>query len=123
VIPSLTSGVLINAGHLLENIVFVGLRRAFSEVYYGKTRAGREVDFVVPLRTRSPLLVQSCESLADPRTKKREVSALSAAMGELGCEDGTIVTRGEVERIDTDSGTIKVVPVWKFLLELPEAKE
>ena len=123
VIPSLASGVLVNAGHLLENLVFTGLRRAFPDVFYGKTKAGREVDFVVPVRTRSPLLIQSCESLADPQTKKREVSALSEAMGELGCKTGTIVTRGEDEHIDTDSGTIKVVPVWKFLLELPEAKE
>jgi predicted AAA+ superfamily ATPase len=123
VIPSLASGVLVNAGHLLENLVFAGLRRVFPEIFYFKTKTGKEVDFVVPVRTGTTLLVQSCESLADPQTRKREVSALSEAMGELGCEDGTIVTRGEDERIDTNSGTIKVVPVWKFLLELPEAKE
>ncbi|MCF7838842.1 MAG: DUF4143 domain-containing protein [Candidatus Marinimicrobia bacterium] len=121
-IPSLASGVLVNAGHLLENLVFTGLRRAFAKVYYGKTKAGREIDFVVPVRGQAPLLVQSCLSLTDPRTRKREVGALSEAMGELGCETGTIVTRGEDERIDTDSGTIKVAPVWKFLLELPEAR-
>jgi predicted AAA+ superfamily ATPase len=123
VIPSLASGVLVNTGHLLENLVFAGLRRAFSEIYYGKTKTGREVDFVVPVRTRPPRLVQACESLADPQTKKREVSALSEAMGELGCTTGTIVTRAENERIDTDSGTITVTPAWKFLLELPESKE
>ena len=123
VIPSLASGVLVNAGHLLENLVFTGLRRAFSEVFYGKTKAGRKVDFVVPLRSGHPMLVQSCESLADPQTRKREVSALNEAMGELGCKTGTVVTRGEDERIDTDSGTIKAMPVWKFLFELPEAKE
>jgi predicted AAA+ superfamily ATPase len=106
----------------LENLVFTGLRRSFPDVFYGKTRAGREVDFVVPTRTGSPLLVQSCESLAEPLTRKREVSALSETMRELGCRTGTIVTRGEDERIDTDSGTIEVVPCWRFLLELPEAK-
>jgi hypothetical protein len=51
------------------------------------------------------------------------VSALSEAMRELRCKAGTIVTRGEDERIDTDSGTIQAVPAWRFLLELPEAKE
>jgi predicted AAA+ superfamily ATPase len=69
------------------------------------------------------MLVQSCEFLSDPQTRKRELSALSAAMRELGCKTGTIVTRGEDERIETDSGTVRVVPAWKFLLELPEAKE
>jgi len=123
VIPSLASGVLVNSGHLLENLVFAGLRRAFPEVFYGKTKAGREVDFVVPMRTGPPMLVQVCESLAEPQTRKRELAALSDAMSELGCKTGTIVTRGEDERIDTASGTVKAVPAWKFLLELPEAKE
>jgi predicted AAA+ superfamily ATPase len=121
--PSLASGVLVNSGHLLENLVFTGLRHAFPDVFYGKTKTGREVDFVVPVRTGSPMLVQSCESLSDPQTRKRELSALSDAMRELGCKTGTIVTRGEDERIETDSGSVRVVPAWKFLLELPEAKE
>lgn len=120
VIPSLASGVLVNAGHLLENLVFTGLRRAFPEIFYGKTKTGREVDFVAPLRTGPPLLVQSCESLADPRTRKREVSALIEAMREWGCKNGTIVTRNEHERITTDSGTVHVLPAWRFLLNLPE---
>jgi predicted AAA+ superfamily ATPase len=64
-----------------------------------KTR--REVDFVVPVRTGPPMLVQSCEFLADPRTRKRELSALSDAMRQLGCKTGTVVTRGEDERIET----------------------
>jgi predicted AAA+ superfamily ATPase len=123
VIPSLASGVLVNSGHLLENLVFTGLRRAFPDIFYGKTKTGREVDFVVPVRTGPPMLVQSCESLSDPRTRKRELSALGDAMRELGCKTGTIVTRGEDERIVMDSGTVRAVPVWKFLLEVPEAKE
>lgn len=123
VIPSLASGVLINSGHLLENLVFSGLRRVFPDVFYGKTKAGREVDFVVPSRSGSPMLVQSCESLAEPQTRKREVSALCETMRELGCKAGTIVTRREDERIDTDSGTIEAVPAWRFLLALPDAQE
>ena len=120
VIPSLASGVLINSGHLLENLVFIGLRRVFQDVYYGKTKAGREVDFVVPLRTGPPMLVQSCESLAEPQTRKRELVSLSDAMRELGCKTGTIVTRSESERIETDSGTIEAIPIWRFLLDLPD---
>jgi hypothetical protein len=123
VIPSLASGVLVNSGHLLENLVFAGLRRAFPEVFYGKTKAGREVDFVVPMRTGPPMLVQVCESLADPQTRKRELAALSDAMRELGCKTGTIVTRGEDERIDTNVETVQAVSAWRFLLDLPETRE
>jgi len=122
-ITSLSSGILVNSGHLLENLVFTALRRIFPEVFYHKTAAGREVDFVVPSRSGSPLLIQVCESLADPQTRKREVAALSESMTELKVKTATIVTRAEDGRIETDAGTIDVVPVWRFLLELPEARE
>ena len=44
-------------------------------------------------------------------------------MTEQGLSTATIVTRGEEERIETGSGTIEVVPAWRFLLELPESTE
>jgi predicted AAA+ superfamily ATPase len=75
------------------------------------------------LRARSRLLVQVCESLAEPQTRKREVAALSEAMTELELKSGTIVTKGVDERIETDGGTIEVVPMWRFLLDLPELQE
>ena len=103
--------------------MFTALRRLNPQIYYYKTKAGREVDFVVPLRGRTRMLVQVCESLAEPQTRKRETAALSEAMTELGQKTATIVTRNEDERIDTGVGTIEVVPVWRYLLNLPESPE
>jgi len=120
-VTSVSSGVLVNSGHLLENLVFTALRRIHAEVYYYKTKTGREIDFVVPLRGSSRMLVQVCESLAEPQTRKREVAALSEAMTELGVKSGTIVTKGEDKLIETNGGTIEVVSMWRFLLDLPEA--
>ncbi len=122
-VTSVSSGVLINSGHLLENLVFTALRRVHPEVYYYKTKTGKEVDFIVPLRGRSRLLVQVCESLAEPQTRNREIVALNEAMAELGTKTGTIVTRNEEEQIDAEGGTIKVVPAWRFLLDMPESAE
>jgi predicted AAA+ superfamily ATPase len=122
-VTSVSSGVLINSGHLLENLVFTSLRRVYPEVYYYKTKTGKEVDFIVPLRGRSRLLVQVCESLAEPQTRNRETVALREAMAELGTKTGTIVTRNEEEQIDAEGGTIKVVPAWRFLLDMPESVE
>ena len=39
---------------------------------------------------------------------------------ELSLKTGTIVTRNEEEGINVDGGKIEVVPVWRFLLNLPE---
>ena len=120
-VTSVSSGILVNSGHLLENLVFTALRRLYPDIYYYKTKSGREVDFIVPGRGRARMPVQVCESLAEPQTRKRETAALSEAMAELGKKTGTIVTRNEAEQIDIDGGTIEVVPGWRFLLDLPES--
>jgi predicted AAA+ superfamily ATPase len=123
-VTSVASGVLVNSGHLLENLVFTALRRCHPEVFYYKTKTGKEVDFIVPARRgRSRLLVQVCESFTGPRTRDRETTALVEAMTEQGVESGIIVTRNEEEQIDLEKGIIRVVPAWRFLLELPDLAE
>ena len=76
---------------------------------------------MVPMRDGERMLIQVCESLADPQTRKREITALSEAMVELNLGSGTIVTRNENERIDARDGAITVIPIWRFLLDLPES--
>ena len=122
-VTSCASGILVNSGHLLENLVFSALRRLSPHIHYFKTKSGAEVDFVVQLRDSSRMLVKVCESLAEPQSRKREVAALAEGMTELGIQYGTIVTRGEEEEIEIDGGKIEVVAAWRFLLNLPEAQE
>lgn len=122
-VTSVSSGMLINSGHLLENLVFTALRRVTPDIFYYKTNTGKEVDFITLMpasqgQSRPRLLVQVCESMASPPTSKREITALSEAMVELNIKEGIIVTRGEDEKIHLDSGTIHVVPAWRFLLNL-----
>lgn len=117
-VRSTGSGVLATAGHLLENLVFVALRRSFPRIHYYRTRQGREVDFVVQRDDRTRQLVQVCESLVAPQTRSREAQAIEEAMTELHLSEGTIVTRRESETIQGRAGTVQVVPVWRFLLDL-----
>ena len=51
------------------------------------------------------------------------MAALNESMTELRIKTATIVTRAQDERIETDTGIIAVVPIWRFLLDLPESKE
>ena len=101
--------------------MFTALRRVTPDIYYCKTKAGLEVDFLAQLQDRSRMLVQVCESMAEPQTRKREVVALTEAMAKYGLKSGTVVTRNEEDRIQVDAGKIEVVPVWRFLLNLPES--
>lgn len=120
---SVSSGILTNRDSLLENLVFTALRRVTPELFYHKTKTGREVDLVAllpsaPGQERAVMLVQVCASLADPRVKQSEVRSLSEAMVEMAVVEGTIVTWRTDETIPVGFGTIQVVPVWRFLLEM-----
>ncbi len=117
-VNSIASGILVNSGKLLENLVFISLRRIGQDVYYYKTKTGREVDFIMQRYDRSRMLVQVCESMADPKTRKREITSLGEAMSELKLKDGYIVTRNEEEQIKIDDGQIHAIPIWRFLLNL-----
>ena len=117
-VNSVSSGILVNAGHLLENLVFTALRRVTANIFYYKSKTGLEVDFVALMPDRTRQLVQVCETLVSPQTRKREVIALQAAMTELGQTTGVIVTRDEQETLEVDAGTIRILPAWQFLLEL-----
>jgi len=72
------------------------------------------------MRDGTPMLIQVCDSIAEPQTRNREVAAFSDAMAEIGLKSGTIVTRNEEEVIEMDGRKIVVVPSWRFLLNLPE---
>lgn len=116
-VRSVSSGILTNNGHLLENLVFTALRRITARVFYVKTRNGRQVDFIAegPQGTRH--LIQVCERMAAEATRRREIKALAEAMGELGLKEGIIVTRDEQGQVDVESGAIRILPVWRFLLD------
>ena len=120
-VTSVASGILLNTGHLLENLVFRELRRVTPDIWYCKTKGGMEVDFLAQLKDRSRRLVQVCESMVEPQTRKRELLALREAMAEYGLKSGIVVTRNEEDQIEVDAGKIEVVPVWRFLLNLPES--
>ncbi len=116
-IRSVTSGILVNSGHLLENLVYIALRRKKGDIYYYKTAANQEIDFLIQGQQQRTNLIQVCETLVNPHTRQREILSLENAMNELGLSDATILTREENEQIPVKNGNITVIPVWKFLLE------
>ena len=65
-----------DAGHLLENIVFLELRRRYREVYVGWLERG-EVDFVT-FEEGSPRYWQVAATVRDPDTLRRELAPLRA---------------------------------------------
>ncbi len=74
-----------NTGKLLENLVFLALRRQTPEVYYYTSPGGYEIDFYLP---RTGELIQVSQNLAQPTTREREIRALSDALRGLGLTRG-----------------------------------
>jgi predicted AAA+ superfamily ATPase len=103
-----------NTGRLLENLVFLALRRRTQEIYYTTSPAGFEVDFYLP-ETRE--LLQVTQNMEQPATREREVRALTDAMRGLGLSHGLILTDANAEPIAVDGMTIEVRSLAEWLLQ------
>ena len=101
-------------GWLLENLVFLALRRGFNKIEYYNTKKGDEVDFLVTDQaTKKRRLVQVSWELSSPATAQRELMALKDARGEIKVDDCTVVTWDE----ERDEDGIRIVPAWKWCIE------
>jgi predicted AAA+ superfamily ATPase len=119
-IMSMSTGILVNSGHLLENLVFIALRKNSYSLFYYKTRKGNEVDFIAIDSSHQRHLFQVCYSLGGDSTLNREMEALKSAMDEQGLKTGSIITFDQKETIPCTEGVIEIIPVWEFLLKLEE---
>jgi predicted AAA+ superfamily ATPase len=103
-------------GALLENLVFLELRRQYENIFYYKTKNNLEVDFLVYNEITKAELIQVSWSIADPHTKKREINALIKASQETSIENCWILTHSETETILEGQLTIHVLPIYQWLL-------
>lgn len=112
-----------DTGHLLENAVYVELRRRYSRLhddaisYFAEPAGG--ADFIVDTGSGAPRILQVCAALGQPATRERELRGAAAAMAQLGVAESTVVTLHESDLIATPSGNIHVVPAWRWALESP----
>lgn len=102
-------------GKKLENLVFLHLRRASKEVYYVK-QPSYEIDFLIREGRVTSELIQVAWSLADPKTRARELKALIHGAAEFKCTHLTVITLDEEELIQLSGCKIRVLPAWKWML-------
>lgn len=108
-----------NHGRLLENAVFIELKRRNSDIYYHKgARTGVECDFLIKEGMHLTNAIQVTESLANPKTQKREINGLVDAAQQYGLEDGLILTDNEYDDMVQDGICIHVRPIWFWMLSV-----
>lgn len=103
-----------NTGRLIENMVFLALRRSTREIYYYTSPAGFEVDFYLP-ETRQ--LIQVAQNLNDSTTRERELRALLDSMRSLRQSKVLILSDTNSTPIESNGFTINVQSLAEWLLE------
>ena len=106
-----------NMGHIYENIVFIELQRKNKEVFYWKSKRGREVDFVIKSGLKIDEAIQVCFSFTDKKTRDRELESLLSAKNELNVDNLVMITEDEKGEEVIDGATVRIIPLWKWLLQ------
>ncbi len=103
-----------NKGRLMENIVFLHLRKQTSEIFYYKTQRDYEVDFYLPHHNE---LWQVALHLNDEHTKEREIRALVEAYEELPSHPTMYCVTMHTHKTYThnDGKIIHIIPLYDML--------
>lgn len=101
-------------GRLLENLVYLNLRRTFGELHY--FREDKECDFVVMKQKKCLFLIQVCLELNGDNLH-RETRGLKEAMDFFNMKEGYILTLKQKDKLKTENKTIHVTTVREFFKE------
>lgn len=108
-------------GRMLENIVFLELKRQNYEIFYHRDL--KECDFIIRKGSKTLQAIQVSKEIADPKTKQREIEGLIEALSRFSLTEGWILTENEEyeEKIQEEGQEfkIKVMPIWKWLMLPP----
>ena len=102
-------------GRILENIVFLELKRKGEEIYFHKKK--KECDFLIKQKNKITMAIQATKCLKDKKVKEREISGLLEAMKEYKLKNGLIITEEEEGEEKIGKYHITIKPIYKWLLE------
>lgn len=103
-------------GRLLENLVFLELKRRGKEIYYFKNRG--ECDFLIKEKSKIVSAIQVSKYIEKNSNEKRELRGLIEALNQFELKEGIILTENQEAIIEKEGLTIKLIPIWKWLLDL-----
>lgn len=100
-------------GRILENAVFLHLRRKNQEIFYFNKRG--ECDFVIMNKNKADKCIQVCWQV-DDMNMKREIDGLMGALDFFGLKEGVIVTHDQTDFFEIEGISIKLIPSWKYMM-------
>lgn len=102
-----------NLGKLLENVVFLQLKRNLEDIFYYSNSF--ECDFIINSKNKIIEAIQVCYDFND-KNKDREIKGLLESMTKFKLKKGLILTYNQEETLIIDNKKITLLPVWKWLL-------
>lgn len=101
-------------GGILENTVYIQLRRGTKDIYYHKGK--KECDFLIKVGNKISQAIQVCHKLEN-HNKKREIEGLIEAMDEHKLKQGYIITHNQKEELKIENKHIHIIPAWKWMTQ------
>jgi hypothetical protein len=103
-----------NIGRILENVVFLELKRRNKEVYYYKNK--HECDFVIRNNQKITQAIQVTREINETN-KDREINGLLEVLDNFNLKNGMILTYDQDEEILIEKKKVIIKPIWKWLIE------
>lgn len=100
-------------GRILENMVFLQLRRLHHEIYYFRQK--NECDFIVYEKGKPEKLIQVCMELGSDSVE-REMAGIREAMEFFKTDRGLIITHNQADKFTFGAKTVNVVPFHEWAL-------
>lgn len=105
-------------GRLMENCVFVELKRRGEDkrIYYSDI--GNDIDFVLQRKGKVEQLLQVTYASKRDEINSRETESLIKGAGALKCENLLVITWSYEAEEKIEGKRIKFIPLWKWLLNI-----
>jgi predicted AAA+ superfamily ATPase len=104
-------------GQMIENLAYLHLTRTSPEMFFYSGK--RECDFLIKTGRSVQEAIQVSVTLADPKTRERELKGLSEAMEKFNISKGCILTLDEEGEVALPGNMVRIIPLWKWLLQSP----
>lgn len=101
-------------GRLLENLVYIELKRRGKNLYYFKDKS--ECDFLIQEKNNIVQAIQVTQKINETN-EKREFNGLINAFNRLNIKNGLILTENQSKIQTINSHKIIIKPIWQWLLE------
>jgi predicted AAA+ superfamily ATPase len=102
-----------DTGRMLENLVFLQLKRENKEIFFHKEKY--ECDFLIRNGASIVEALQVTQNLSENR--EREIQGLLEALNQYNLSQGFILTTDHEEIIHRNGKKIIIQPIWKWLLQ------